>query len=92
MQILLAIISMYHVHDTFNSSGSGALCTVKGEIPSSAATMAVVDTERATPENAQSCFGRLFGEKAFLKKEMMVKYEQYEFEIPLREIIPKLIS
>ena len=54
--------------------------------------MAVVDTERATPENAQSCFGRLFGEKAFLKKEMMVKYEQYEFEVPLREIIPKLIS
>ena len=54
--------------------------------------MAVVDTERATPENAQSCFGRLFGEKAFLKKEMMVKYEQYEFEIPQREIIPKLIS
>ena len=83
---------MYHVHDTFNSSGSGALCTVKGEIPPSAASMAVVDTERATSENAQSCFGRLFGEKAFLKKEMMVKYEQYEFEVPLREIIPKLIS
>ena len=51
---------MYHVHDTFNSSRSGALRTVKGEIPSSAATMAVVDTERATPEDAQSCFGRFF--------------------------------
>ena len=69
---------MYHVHDTFNSSRSGALRTVKGEIPSSAATMAVVDTERATPEDAQSCFGRFFEEKAILAKEYLcLKKESY---------------
>ena len=69
---------MYHVHDTFNSSRSGALRTVKGEIPSSAATMAVVDTERATPEDAQSCFGRFFEEKALLEKEYLcLKKESY---------------
>ena len=40
--------------------------------------MAVVDTERATPEDAQSCFGRFLEEKAILAKEYLcLKEESY---------------
>ena len=55
MQILLSAISMYHVDDTINRLRSRALGTIKGEIPSSTTTMAIVDTKVAVPEDAQAC-------------------------------------
>ena len=59
---------MYHVDQTINRRWSRALSTIEGEIPSSAATMAVVDAKRTTPENTQSCIVCLFLKNAVLKE------------------------
>ena len=59
---------MHHVHHTINGSRGRALDTIKGEIPSSAAIVAVVDSKIAIPEDTQSSFVRLFVENTFLQE------------------------
>ena len=44
--------------------------------------MAVTEAEVAIPKNAQSCFGRLFDEKAFLEEEMMVHMSNMDSKYP----------
>ena len=67
-QILFASISMNHVDDSINGLWSWALCTVEGEIPPAAATMATIDTKNTIEIDSQRGIGRLLVEKAFLWK------------------------
>jgi len=55
-QILFAVISIYHINHTINRSWKRAFFLVKGEIPSLAAAMAVVDAKNTIPEDAQTSF------------------------------------
>ena len=50
--------------------------------------MAGMEAEVATPKHAQSCFGRLFDEKAFLEKLIMINCETHDFKISLSDIGP----
>ena len=59
-------ISVYHIDHTINCCRSRALSTIEGEIPSSAATMAAIETKVAIPKDAQGCYVRLFLENTFL--------------------------
>lgn len=55
-KILSAAGSLHHVDNTIDRRGSRALDSVEGEIPSRAATMAVIDAKDAIPEYAQASF------------------------------------
>ena len=68
VQIFLVAISMYHEDHAINRCRGRALGAVEGEIPSSAAVMAVFDAKVATPEHAQACLVFRFVEKTFLQK------------------------
>ncbi len=68
VQILFGAISMYHVDYTINLRWSWALSTIEGEIPSSAATMAIIDTKSTIPKDAQASFVGRFVENTFLHK------------------------
>ena len=60
--------SIYHVHSTINGCWSWTLCTVKGEIPSAAAVVTVMDSKSASPEDTQPCGVWQLLENAFLWK------------------------
>ena len=67
-QILSGASTLYHVNHTINRRRRRAFCFVKGEIPSLAATMAVVDAKNTVPEDAQTSSVRRFVKDTFLKK------------------------
>jgi len=56
VQVLFGAISMYHVNHTINWQRILALDTIEGEIPPSAARVAIVDAKSTIPEDTQSCF------------------------------------
>ena len=58
VQIMLGATFIPIVHEdyTINRRGRGALGTIEGEIPSSATSMAVMETKIAVPEDPQACF------------------------------------
>ena len=55
-----------HNKYTINDWGSWALCTIEGEVPPTAAPVAVIDAEIAIPENTQGCFVGCFLKNTFL--------------------------
>ena len=60
--------SMLHVDYTINGCWSWTLCTIKSEIPSTAAVVTVIDAKSATPEDTQTCVIWHLLEKTFLWK------------------------
>ena len=59
---------MDHVDDSINGCWSWTLYAIEGEIPPSAAGMAIVDTKIPIVKDSQPGFRRLLVENAFLLK------------------------
>ncbi len=68
VQIFLGAISMHHVDYTINLRWSRALSTIECEIPSPAASMAIMDAKNTIPKDAQASFVRRFIKNTFLTK------------------------
>ena len=82
-QILFAARSLYHINHTINRSWKVAFSIAEGEIPSLAASMAVVDAKNTIPEDAKASFVRRFVKDTFLKKQLKSKFRT-EFEQPIQ--------
>ena len=63
-----AATSILHVHSTINGCWGWTLCTVKGEIPSTAAGVTVMDAKSASPEDTYRCVVWQLLENTFLWK------------------------
>ena len=72
---------MYHVDHTVNGTWCWTLCTVKSEIPSPAAIMAVVETKIATPEDPQPWSVWCFLKNALLKNQHTKKVQRGEAKL-----------
>ena len=76
---------MYHVDYTVNSTWCWTLCTVKSEIPSPAASMAVVETKIATPEDTQPSSVWCFLKNALLKNQQRKNVQRGETKLNIRD-------
>ena len=63
-----AASSISHVDYSINSCRSRTLCAIKSEIPSPTTVVAVIEPERTTPVDTQTCVVRRLLENAFLLK------------------------
>jgi len=63
---------MYHVDHTINRCWRRALSAIEGEIPSSAASVAVMNAKVAIPKDAQACVVRVFLENTFLNQSSIL--------------------
>ena len=69
--------SISHVDYSINSCWSRALCPIKGEIPSPATVVAVIEPELTTPVDTQTCAVRRLLENAFLLKGKSNQIQDY---------------
>ena len=77
VQIFLAIPSVDHVNDSINSSWGWALYAIKGEIPPSAASMTIAESQVTIVKDTQPGFRRLLLENAFLLKLIRQQKQRY---------------
>ena len=77
VQIFLVAVSVDHVDDSINSCWSWALYAIKGEIPPSAASMTIAESQVTIVKDTQPGFRRLLLENAFLLKLIRQQKQRY---------------
>ena len=73
-----AASSISPVDYSINSCWSRALCAIKSEIPSPTTAVAVIEPERTTPVDTQTCAVRRLLENAFLMKGKSNQIQDYQ--------------